>query len=155
APGPATAPIAISHVTVIDPSTPEPRPDMTVVISGRRISAIGPSAQVAVPRGARVIDGGKKFLIPGLWDMHGHLSDATEAAFPLLVANGITGVRDMGGNLEEIDRWRAEIARGTRLGPQIVRAGPFVDGPKEITKNRLAITDPAAARRAVDSLAAL
>ena len=41
-----------------------------------------------------VIDGKGKFLIPGLWDMHVHLS-VPEIYFPLLVANGITGVREM------------------------------------------------------------
>ena len=154
--GPSAPPtaLAITHVTVIDARAPAPRSDMTVVISGSRISALGPTGQVAIPKGARVIDGARKFLIPGLWDMHVHLSDATEAAFPLLVANGIAGVRDLGGNLEQLDRWRAEIATGKRLGPLIVRAGPFVDGPKEVTVNRLATTEPAAARRAVDSLAA-
>lgn len=146
--------VAITHVTVIDASSPAPRLDMTVVFEGSRIRAVGRSDSVSVPAGARVIDGSKKYVIPGLWDMHGHLTDATEAAFPLLVAHGIAGVRDLGGNTDQIDRWRGEIARGTRLGPLIVRAGPFVDGPKESLLNRLALTGPAAARRAVDSLAA-
>jgi len=147
-------PLAITHVTLIDAGTPTPRANMTVITSGSRIVAIGDST-LAVPRGARVIDGSKKFLIPGLWDMHVHLFDATEAAFPLLLEHGVTGVRDLGGDLRQLDGWRAEIANGTRLGPMIVRAGPFVDGPKEVTTNRLAITTPVAARRAVDSLAAL
>ena len=154
-PTPPAPPLAITHVTVIDAGTPQPRTNMTVITSGSRIAAIGDSSQVTIPRGARVIDGSKKFLIPGLWDMHVHLSDATEAAFPLLLEYGVTGVRDLGGDLRQLDRWRAEIASGTRLGPLIVRAGPFVDGPKQATENRLAITTPAAARRAVDSLAAL
>ena len=157
APKPAAPlpPLAITHVTVIDAGTPTPRTDMTVVTSGSRIAAIGAAGQVTVPRGARVIDGSRKFLIPGLWDMHVHLTDATESAFPLLLEYGVAGVRDLGGDLGQLDRWRAEIAAGTRLGPMIVRAGPFVDGPKDVTQNRLAITEPAAARRAVDSLAAL
>jgi imidazolonepropionase-like amidohydrolase len=149
----APPPLVIAHVTVIDATGADARPDMTVVLGGRRIAALGPAREVAVPRGAHVIDGSGKFLIPGLWDMHGHLTDATAAAFPLLVENGITGVRDMGGDLDQIDRWRAEIARGARLGPLIVRAGPFVDGPKDAT-NRLTVTDPAGARHAVDSLKA-
>jgi predicted amidohydrolase YtcJ len=148
-------PLAITHVTVIDASAPAPRLDQTLVTSGSRILAIGPSATVTVPRGAHVIDDKNKIVIPGLWDMHVHLSDATEAAFPLLVENGIAGVRDLGGNLQLLDRWRAEIASGARQGPMIVRAGPFVDGPKDVTENRLAITTPEAAKRAVDSLAAL
>jgi imidazolonepropionase-like amidohydrolase len=154
-PAPPVPPLAITHVTVIDAGTPKPRVDVTVITSGSRIAAIGDSSQVTIPRGARVIDGSKKFLIPGLWDMHVHLHDATEAAFALLLEYGVTGVRDLGGDLRELDRWRAEIANGSRLGPMIVRAGPFVDGPKDVTENRLAITEPAAARRAVDSLAAL
>jgi imidazolonepropionase-like amidohydrolase len=149
------ATLAITDVTVIDPGSPTAQPNRTVIVTSSRITALGPAGEVAVPRGARVIDGAKKFLIPGLWDMHVHLSDATEAAFPLLVVNGIAGVRDLGGDLAELDRWRAEIARGTRLGPLIVRSGPFVDGPKDATRNRLAITEPEDARRAVDSLAAL
>jgi imidazolonepropionase-like amidohydrolase len=149
------ASLAITDVTVVDPGSASPQPHMTVVVSGTRITALGPAGQVTVPRGTRVVDGARKFLIPGLWDMHAHLTDATEAAFPLLVAHGIAGVRDLGGNLAQLDRWRAEIARGTRLGPLIARVGPFVDGPKDETTNRLAITAPEAARRAVDSLAAL
>src|SRR5262245_60284590 len=151
----ASAPLAITHVTVIDPGSPAALRDRTVVVTGTRISAMDTTGRVTIPRGARTIDGTGKFLIPGLWDMHVHLSDATEAAFPLLVANGIAGVRDLGGDLQQIDRWRAEIARGTRLGPIILRAGPFVDGPKDSKTNRLAITDPGVARHAVDSLAAL
>src|SRR5438094_5929004 len=149
----AAAPLVLAHVTVIDATGAEPRHDMTVVIADRHIAALGPSRQVAIPRGADVIQAAGKFLIPGLWDMHGHLSDAAEAAFPLLVEHGICGVRDMGGDLDQLDRWRAEIARGTRLGPLIVRAGPFVDGPKDAT-HRLTVTDAPDARRAVDSLEA-
>src|SRR5262245_5560605 len=114
APAPSSA-IAITGVTVVDASAPAPRSNMTVVVTGRRISALGPTGQVAIPRGARLIDAAGKYLIPGLWDMHGHLTDATDAAFPLLVANGIAGVRDLGGDLAQLDRWRAEIAQGKRL----------------------------------------
>src|SRR5262245_40112423 len=88
-----TRPLAITHVTVIDATGAPPRPDCTVLVTGDRIAAVDTTAAVAVPRGAQVIEGTGKFLIPGLWDMHGHLSDATEAAFPLLVASGVTGVR--------------------------------------------------------------
>jgi imidazolonepropionase-like amidohydrolase len=84
--------------------------------------------------------------------MHGHLTDATEDAFPLLIMNGVTGVRDMGGNLAQIDRWRSEIENGTRVGPHILRAGPFVDGPKEGVTDRLTVRTPDEARRAVHEL---
>ncbi len=86
--------------------------------------------------------------------MHGHLTDATEDAFPLLIMNGVTGVRDMGGDLAQIDHWRSEIDSGRRVGPHIVRAGPFVDGPKEGVSNRLTVRTPEEARAAVHNLKA-
>ncbi|HWZ58235.1 MAG TPA: amidohydrolase family protein [Gemmatimonadaceae bacterium] len=146
-------PLAITHVTVIDCTGAVPTPNATVVIASGRITAIGPSDSVTIPAGARVVDGSGKFLIPGLWDMHGHLTDATADAFPLLIMNGVTGVRDMGGDLAQIDRWRSEIAQGTRVGPHIIRAGPFVDGPKDAT-HRLTVRTPAEARQAVHDLQA-
>jgi imidazolonepropionase-like amidohydrolase len=146
--------IAITHVTVIDCTGAAARPNSTVVVTGGLISAVGPSGTVAIPAAARVVDANGKFLIPGLWDMHGHLTDATADAFPLLIMNGVTGVRDMGGDLAQIDRWRSEINNGTRVGPHIIRAGPFVDGPKEGVTNRLTVRTPGEARQAVRDLKA-
>ncbi len=145
---------AITHVTVIDCSGTAARPNSTVIISGGRIVSVGPSETVKIPTAAHAVDGNGKFLIPGLWDMHGHLTDATEDAFPLLIMNGVTGVRDMGGDLAQIDRWRSEIESGARVGPHIIRAGPFVDGPKEGVTNRLTVRTPEEARRAVHDLKA-
>lgn len=150
----AKAPVAIANVHVIDCTGAPARPDSTVLIADARIAAVGPSRAIEIPAGTRVVDGRGRFLIPGLWDMHGHLTDATEDAFPLLVMNGITGVRDLGGDLALIDRWRSEIQNGRRTGPRIVRAGPFVDGPKEGVTNRLTVTAPEDARRAVHELSA-
>lgn len=103
--------IAITHVTVIDCTGAAARPNSTIVVSGGRISAVGSSELVTIPAGASVVDANGKFMIPGLWDMHGHLTDATEDAFPLLIMNGVMGVRDMGGDLVQIDRWRSERVR--------------------------------------------
>ena len=146
--------LAITHATVIDCTGAPPMPNSTVVIAGGHITSVGPSDRVSIPAGAHVVDGNGKFLIPGLWDMHGHLTDATEDAFPLLIMNGVTGVRDMGGDLAQIDRWRSEIEKGTRVGPHIIRAGPFVDGPKEGVTNRLTVRTPEEARQAVRDLKA-
>jgi imidazolonepropionase-like amidohydrolase len=144
--------LIITHVTVIDASGAPAKPEMTVVITNSRIAALGKTGEVRLPKDARVLDASGKFLIPGLWDMHGHLTFPTENALALLIENGITGVRDMGGDLEKIDGWQKEIAAGRRLGPHIVRAGPFVDGPKPGAKDRLTVTNAAEARRAVDTL---
>ena len=100
---------------------------MAVAITGGRIASIRPSAGASVPRGAKVVDAAGKYLIPGLWDMHVHLTEAPpegdESAppvkvdarayyFPLLVANGILGARDMGGVLDTLISWRQEITAG-------------------------------------------
>jgi len=148
------ASLAITDVTVIDCSGAAARPESTVLIADGRITEVGPSANVEIPAGARVAAGRGRFLIPGLWDMHGHLTDATEDALALLLMNGVTGVRDLGGDLALLDRWRAEIETGSRAGPRIVRAGPFVDGPKEGVTNRLTVTSPDGARRAVHEVKA-
>jgi imidazolonepropionase-like amidohydrolase len=146
--------LALIHVTVIDCTGAPAQPNSTVIMAQGRITAIGPPDTVKVPMGAHVVDATGKFLIPGLWDMHGHLTDATEDAFPLLIMNGVTGVRDMGGDLAQIDRWRSEIDSGERVGPHIIRAGPFVDGPKEGVTNRLTVRTPEEARKAVRDLKA-
>lgn len=146
--------LAINHVTVIDCTGAPAKPNSTVLVDGSRISTVGPSETVSIPSSARVVEAKGKFLIPGLWDMHGHLTDAAEGAFPLLVMNGVTGVRDLGGDLSRIDGWRLEIDEGLRVGPHIVRAGPFVDGPKEGVSNRLTVRTPEEARHAVRSLKA-
>jgi imidazolonepropionase-like amidohydrolase len=149
---PQQSALAITHVTVIDCTGAPAEPDMTIVVVGDRITEISSSAVASIPKNAQVLDGSGKFLIPGLWDMHGHLSYATQTAFPLMILNGVTGVRDMGGDLTKIDAWRSEIDSGTRIGPNIVRAGPFVDGPKKGVFDRLTVTNAMEARAAVTRL---
>lgn len=144
--------IVLNHVTVIDATGNSPLPDMTVVVSGNRIAALGRAGRVRVPRNARVVDATGKFLIPGLWDMHVHLSLATELAMPALIANGVTSVRDMGGDLDQIDAWRRKISGGSLLGPRVVRAGFIVDGQKPDAPYRLTVTNVTQARRAVITL---
>jgi len=146
--------LALTHVTVIDCTGAPAQPNSTVVVAQGHITAVGPGDAVKIPAGTHVVDATGKFLIPGLWDMHGHLTDATADAFPLLIMNGVTGVRDMGGDLAQIDRWRSEIESGARVGPHIIRAGPFVDGPKEGATHRLTVRTPEEARQAVRNLKA-
>ena len=123
-------PLAFTRVTLIDGRSAEPVPEMTVVVIGGRIAEVGRTGIVTVPKDARVFDATGKFLIPGLWDMHVHLSWTTPTALPVLLANGVTGVRDMGGHLGEIDEWQTKIRGGLLMGPRIVRAGPTLNGQK-------------------------
>lgn len=146
----------IIHVTVIDATGRPARPDMTVTITGDRITAIERSRRVHVPENARVLDGTGQYLIPGLWDMHVHAlsADRDEIYFPLLIANGVTGIRDMGTTLplEQIHQLQKRIASGQVLGPRIVAAGPIIDGPKPVWPFSLAVVNEPEGRQAVDML---
>lgn len=140
APG-SDAPLVFMHVAVIDTAGGPTLPDRTVVIRGDRIASVSPSASTVVDKGARVVDGRGAYMIPGLWDMHVHLSWATSSALPALVANGVTGVRDLGSNLVELDDWRTRIAAGLLTGPTIYRAGPILNG-KSFNKYQLVTGNP-------------
>jgi imidazolonepropionase-like amidohydrolase len=146
------AALAITHVSLADGTGAPLQRDMTILIRGTHITAVGPSATTLVPADARVIDGSGRYLIPGLWDMHVHLTVAGRMSVSLFPVNGVTGVRDMGGDLATIDGLRADIARGTLLGPRIYRAGPFLDGPKKNALYRVTLRSADDARHAVDSL---
>jgi hypothetical protein len=118
---------AITHVNVIDVIHGTAKPDQTVVIRNNRIVEVGAASEVTVPATAEVIDARGKFLIPGLWDMHVHLGNATEAVLPVLVYYGITGVRDMGSpSFETLRQWNVEALSGKRVGPRIVAPGPIL-----------------------------
>jgi hypothetical protein len=120
--------LALEHVTVIDVTGKPAQSDQTVVIEGDRISRIGPSQKIQAPKNSRVVDGSGLYLIPGLWDMHVHIWE-TERAFPMFIANGVIGVRNTGGHLDELKRWREQTASRALLGPRLVICGPVVDGP--------------------------
>ncbi len=152
--GQPPAPIAITHVTVIQPESGRVEADRTVIVRGNRISTVGPAGETAPPAGARLLDGRGKFLIPGLWDMHVHAAYPGLDAlfFPLLLANGITGVREMFSTLAFVDSARSKIGRGEFPGPRMVASGHILDGSPAIWPGSTAVTDAAGARRAVDSL---
>jgi hypothetical protein len=150
--------LVLAHVTVIDPATGATRPDMTVAIAYERISSVAKHVPGKIPKNAKVIDATGKFLIPGLWDMHVHtffgdwVPGGKEVTLPLFVANGVTGVRDMGSDLDPILAARKDILWHTLLGPRMVVAGPMLDGPKTQFPASIAITTPEDGRRAVDML---
>src|SRR5438552_4384627 len=156
---PTNPALAITHVTVIDATGSPPKPDMTLLIAGERIATLGPSGSTAIPRGARSLDATGKFLIPGLADMHVHLTGAGEPAgsrefiLPLLLANGVTTVRDMGGNVEDVLRLRNEVTSGIRPGPQIFFTGPYLDGDPPAYQPSIVVKTAGEARAAVDRLA--
>lgn len=122
----AETPLVIRDVTLIDASGAPPVPHTTLIIREQRIAALGPAGEVTIPDGSRIIEGRDRFVIPGLWDLHVHAMREGRSAwhFPLYLANGVTGVREMGTFLDSLDSWRARLAAGYP-GPRIV-----VDGPR-------------------------
>jgi imidazolonepropionase-like amidohydrolase len=161
------SPLVLLHATVVDPGSSSITPDEVVVVQGDHITAVAAAKGFALPPRARVIDATGEYLIPGLWDMHVHsafgnwLPDGRDVALPLYIANGVTGVRDMGGDLPVLFAWRTEIAAGTLVGPRMVISGPMLDGylsegdGKQLRfPSSIPVTSPADAVKAVQSLAA-
>jgi imidazolonepropionase-like amidohydrolase len=120
--------LAITHVTIINPGRGKPQSDMTVVIHGHDIVSVGRTKHFRLPPSARVVDATGKFVIPSLWDMHVHFRDAARD-LKLDVANGVLGIRNMGGVATEVFQLRDAVAAGQQLGPKIVACGPIIDGP--------------------------
>jgi hypothetical protein len=123
---PAT--LVIRHVNVVDVKNEALLNDQDVILSGNRIVSVEPAEETRIHGPAVIIDGRGKYLIPGLWDCHIHLSWTTSSALPLLTALGITEVRDLGSKLTDLERWRAQIADSTLVGPHIMRVGPILNG---------------------------
>src|SRR5262249_21329931 len=146
--------LAITHVTIIDVATGSAEADTTVLIRGERITAVGPSAVVAVLAGATVLDGRGKYLIPGLWDMHAHLIH--QAFDGLLLRHGVTGVRHMFGVNPLFDP-RTPRPNVDSPRPRLVAAHQILDGPDTAfgwptSRNVVAADNAASARAGVREL---
>jgi imidazolonepropionase-like amidohydrolase len=161
---PAPGPTAITHVTVVNPGTSSVQRNQTVVITGDRITSVSDAEKSQIPKNAQVIDATGQYLIPGLWDMHVHSAfgdwfpGGRDIILPLFIANSVTGVRDMGGDIPVLLEWRQEIASGRIVGPRMVISGPMLDAYLPSGKLRfpssIAVSTPASAVAAVDSLKA-
>ena len=161
---PAPSPTVITHATIVNPGTSSVHKNQTVVITGDRITSVSDADKFQLPKNARVIDASGQYLIPGLWDMHVHSAfgdwfpGGRDIILPLFIANGVTGVRDMGGDIPVLMEWRKEIASGQIVGPRMVISGPMLDAYLPNGKLRfpssIAVSTPATAVAAVDSLKA-
>ena len=120
--GPAS--IAFVHANVVPMDSERVLEDQTVVVSGGRIAAVGPSGRTPVPPGARVVDARGGYLSPGLADMHVHVYTPQELT--LYVANGVTSVFNLNGRPLYLE-WRKRIANGELLGPAVYTTGPTMD----------------------------
>jgi hypothetical protein len=156
--------MAITDVTVINPRAQAVLPHRTVVVERGRILRIEPNS-LTVPRDAHLIDGKQKYLIPGLWDAHVHLSKTGVLSLPLFVANGVTGVRDMGSDFSEVAKWRSQIKAGQLVGPRIKTPGQMLESRanvermkregtvESVDRLRIGVANPEEGRAAVRRLA--
>ncbi len=145
---------AITHVNIVDVKNEKIISDKTVLIKGDKIEKIG--ANLKLPSNVKIIQGKDKFLIPGLWDMHFHNLDdesaeeTNSAIIPLLIANGITGVRDMLGLGITLKR-RDSVRDGKLIAPEAY-VGAMLDGPTPIQPFAIPVNDTLRAVVLVDSL---
>jgi imidazolonepropionase-like amidohydrolase len=122
--------LVIEHANVIDGTGLETASDRTLIVRDGYIVGIGPSSNIVVPSGAMVIDATDKYVIPGLWEMHAH-TDAAASTFDLYLANGVTGIRDMGcapACAALLEDRKARTAANTMSGPRLIFTGPNIDG---------------------------
>ncbi|WP_181373220.1 amidohydrolase family protein [Massilia glaciei] len=123
-------PIVIDDVGIVDLEAGVVRTGQTIVVIGNRIDFAGPAVAAPAHPNARRVSGAGKFAMPGLWDMHVHTVDLSpQLHFPLLIANGVTSVRDMGDGCAfkgELDcaptapQWGHRTDAGTLLAPRLV-----------------------------------
>lgn len=162
--------VAIRGVTVVDVTDGSLHPEHTVLVTGNRIAAVGPTHEVAVPDDAAVVEAAGRYLIPGLWDMHVHSVAAVDAANPaiaaqdwhflLFLAHGVTGVRNMGDGTVDVTldlskSIRRQLAEGSLRGPpRFLTAGPTIDGDPYLGRStKLVVRTAPDARAAVERLA--
>lgn len=166
-PEPEVPRLLLRSVTLIDGTGNPPVPSTTIVIRGRVVEAVVPDSEIRIGPRDSVIDGAGQWAIPGLFDAHVHLSKTGPEALPVLAAMGVTSVRDMGGDLEELRAMQSAVDEGELVGPRIYMAGPMLEAPATLERlresdtsepyerTRIAIPDASRARIVVDSLARL
>jgi CubicO group peptidase (beta-lactamase class C family)/imidazolonepropionase-like amidohydrolase len=142
--------LAITHLNIVDVVDGRIVPDSMITMNGETITSV--TQQKAPPAGARVVDGQGTFLIPGLWDMHAHIQGNGEAWLQLYLANGVTGIRDMGADLDPILSMREATASGRTLGPRIIAAGPILDDAPGDWPLRMRVKNAEQGRAAVQLL---
>lgn len=150
----AAGDLAITNVSVVTMTGNAIVRDAAVLARDGRITYVGPRSDLRVPQGARMVDGGGGYLMPGLADMHTHLfSDGEEvhdsagpAELGVMVANGVTAARLMIGTPEQL-ALREGVRTGAVIGPQLWVASPQLTG--RASENAIVTTTDAEAREAV------
>lgn len=115
--------IAVSNANIFDSKTGKISEHQTVLIKNGRIEKTGSGTSVKIPSSYKIIDATNKFLMPGLWEMHGHFF---QESGPFMIAQGVTNLRDM-GNGSFLLTLRKKINEDSILGPDITYISGFID----------------------------
>lgn len=148
--------LIFTNVNVVDVRSGGIGRNLTVIVKNGRIESLAKVALIGSGRDIHVVNATGKYLIPGLWDMHVHTAGGSAAAwdekvvYPLQIANGVTGIRDMGGDPVLLRQRRQRMESGQLLGPHMIMAGPFLSAGKSDAQT-IGVNNPAEAREAVDS----
>ncbi len=160
---PYAQPLAILNARVVDVKQGRlMEGSKDILIINDRIARVAPAGSLPV-EDITFIDATGHYIIPGLWDMHTHPDDPEvwwmkpipahrDQLMPLFVLYGVTGTRDMAGSLEVVNDWRRRIRQGALLGPEIIAAGPLLDGPNAMWDGSVSIADARRVKPVVDSL---
>lgn len=146
------------HANVVDVESGEIQQDRSIFVRDARIVAIEPSGRLRPAAGTQVVDATDRYVIPGLWDTHVHSAGGVGWHFPLLVAHGITSVRNLHSTVDSALTLTLDIKRrvesGELLGPRFLVNGPIIDGYPPVWPGSVVARNAEEGRALVDSLAA-
>jgi imidazolonepropionase-like amidohydrolase len=159
---PRDADLLLTNVRIVDVVAGRTGEPQVIATRGDTILAIGDARIATQFRASRTVDGGGRYVIPALWDMHVHFGGGesliaeNRALFPLYVAHGIVAVRDAAGDLSTVVvAWRDSVARGLIPGPTIFTSGPKIEGIASVWPGDLEIGTRAGIDSALDQLQAM
>jgi len=139
--------------TLVDVASGKEISDSVIVMRGERIEQVG-SGNTGIPDGAEIIDAKGKWIIPGLIDSHAHAENPDQTPFSLYLTNGVTTIRNPGGNITVLRLTRERLLRGELIGPRLFFSGPLLDGVPPVWPDLSLLADtPQRARSAVNFLA--
>jgi hypothetical protein len=157
----ATYNLVIENGNVIDIVTGKINKQTIYINDGRIVKVVNPEESQTF-KSDIILDGTDKFILPGFWDNHVHfrggdtLIKANKDFLKLFIMNGITTVRDAGGDLtSSVMDWKNQINNNDLVGPTIFSAGPKIDGKNATWAGSLVVEKDEDIAVALDSLEAL
>ncbi len=151
--------LILTDVSIVDVKNGKVIQNQLIAISGNKILVTDDASNLGNYRSEQIISLNEKYVMPGLWDNHIHfrggneLIEANQNLLPLLLAFGITTVRDGGGDITTaIQNWNDLVRKDELDGPKIFTPGPKLDGSRPAWEGSISVTNQDEAESALDSL---